>query len=136
MGLKGVGSGWVKGEVVRWPGNVSFLEEVKPEKGLLVKGDQTFDLKGKVLVFEGGSGSTVGSYNIYNLRIYDKAPVALIMRKADAIITIGCIMADIPLVHRLDDSVMGMIETGMTVAVNSEAGLIRVHSERGSGSTG
>ncbi|MGA1821822.1 MAG: aconitase X swivel domain-containing protein [Thermoplasmatota archaeon] len=135
VGLKGVGSGWVKGEVVRWCGNVSFLEEVKPETGLLVKGDRTFDLKGRILVFNGGSGSTVGSYNIYNLRIYDKAPAAMIMEKADAIITIGCIMADIPLVHKLGDSAMEMIETGMTAEVNSEAGMVRLHRKDQSDST-
>ena len=102
-----------------------------PEKGFLIKGDQVFDLKGKVMVFNGGSGSTVGSYNIYNMKIYDSAPAAMIMKEADAIITIGCIMADIPLVHRLDESVMDLIETGMKVEVNSEAGKVRLH-RRGS----
>lgn len=125
-GLKGIPPGWVTGEVVRWDGNVSFLEEVKPERGVLVKDGEEIDIRGKVMVFEGGSGSTVGSYNLFNLRIHGNAPAAIIMRDADAIITIGCIMADIPLVHRLEDGGMEMLSSGTEVKVNSEKGAVRI----------
>jgi len=127
-GLKGAEPGWVTGTVIRWYGNISFLEEVKPEKGILVKEGQEMDIRDKVLVFEGGSGSTVGSYNLFNLRIYGNAPAAIVMRKADAIISIGCIMADIPLVHRLDEKGMDMLRSGIEAQVNSGMGLVRVPS--------
>lgn len=124
--LKGVGKEKVKGEVLRWKGSISFLGDVDPEKGTLTKDDLVRDLKDRILVFEEGAGSTVGSYVVYNLRLYDKAPLAMVMSRADAIITIGCILADIPLINRVNEDIMNDIATGDTLELDPVSGRISV----------
>jgi hypothetical protein len=124
--LKGVGGGKIKGEVLRWKGAISFLGDVDPENGKLTKDDFAGDIKNRILVFEEGAGSTVGSYVVYNLRLYDKAPLAMVMSRADAIITIGCILADIPLINRVNEDIMNDIATGDLLELDPASGRISV----------
>jgi hypothetical protein len=84
------------------------------------------NLRGKVLVFPEGAGSTVGSYVIYNLKLNGTGPKAMLMRKAEAIIAMGCIIADIPLVHRIPEEHFGAISTGDTVEVDPGDGTIKL----------
>jgi predicted aconitase with swiveling domain len=99
---------------------------VDPEKGTLTKDEFVGRLKDRILVFEEGAGSTVGSYVIYNLRLSDNAPLGMIMSKADAIITIGCILADIPLLNRVDERIMQEISTGDILEMDPVSGKIAV----------
>src|SRR5659263_329004 len=71
-------------------GNTSFVE----------KGHELFgmSIKGKVLVFPGGKGSTVGSYSIYQLKKNNAAPLAMINIRTEPIVAVGAIISDIPLV--------------------------------------
>ena len=124
--LKGVDLQPVSGRVLKWDGSISFLGDVDPERGVLKKDGKEMVLKDTILVFHEGAGSTVGSYVVYNLRIYDNAPLAFIMSKADAIITIGCILADIPLVNKIDDMVMKEISTDDIIEVDTKIGKIRL----------
>lgn len=126
VGLKGVEGGWVKGEVVYIDGPVSFLGDVDPERGTLERGGHLLDLNGRIMVFTEGAGSTVGSYVIYNMRLNGVAPRGMIMCKADAIITIGCIVASIPLVHRIALEDLGKIGLSGWAEINSSLGLVRV----------
>jgi hypothetical protein len=77
-------------------------------------------------VFPEGRGSTVGSYVIYNLMLEGNAPAALVMLKADAIITMGCIASGIPLVHMLSNEGFDSLRSGMRVGVNSARGQVRI----------
>jgi predicted aconitase with swiveling domain len=128
--LKGVGTSKVMGAVLKWDGSISFLGDVDPEAGVLRKDGKEFDLKDKILVFTEGAGSTVGSYVIYNLWLFGKAPAAMVMSKADAIITIGCILADIPLVSGIEKEVMELISTGDMMEVDPASGVIRTVEDR------
>ncbi len=58
-------------------------------------------MKGKILIYPTGKGSTVGSYVIYGMKKMGTAPAAIIMREADTVTIIGCVLAGIPLVHRV-----------------------------------
>jgi predicted aconitase with swiveling domain len=70
----------------------------------------------------------VGSYVVYNLKLNNRAPKALVMLKADAIITIGCILADIPLVHRIPLEIWSEISGYDLAEVDPESGKIKVWS--------
>lgn len=124
--LKGLGEGRIKGEVLKWDGSISFLGDVDPEKGVLTKDGMDLHLKDRILLFREGAGSTVGSYVVYNLRLYDNAPLALAMVKADAIITIGCILADIPLMNKVPPDMLDSIESGDTMEIDPVSGEILV----------
>lgn len=128
--LKGIGKRKIKGTVLKWDGSISFLGDVDPLKGTLTKGDSVFDLKDVILLFREGAGSTVGSYVVYNLRLYDKAPKAMAMVKADAIITIGCILADIPLLNKVPPDMLDSIDSGDVMEMDPGTGQVLVWKER------
>ena len=124
VGLRGIGDGWVRGQVLKIDGAISFLGDVVPRTGILTFKGREYALKDRVLVFREGRGSTVGSYVIYNLKIEGQAPAAMVMIEADAIITMGCIASGIPLVHRIDPGAFDALEEGELVQVNSGRGLV------------
>ncbi|MDL5502763.1 MAG: DUF126 domain-containing protein, partial [Candidatus Methanoperedens sp.] len=70
------------------------------------KGHELFGLsiKGKVLVFPGGKGSTVGSYSIYQLKKNGAAPTAMINIRTEPIVAVGAIISDIPLVDNVEEN--------------------------------
>ncbi|MFW3146187.1 MAG: aconitase X swivel domain-containing protein [Thermoplasmatota archaeon] len=131
VGLKGMGKEPVKGEVLLWKGPISFLGDVDPDRGILTKDGIQMDIHDKVLIFTEGAGSTVGSYVVYNLRLNNKAPRAMVMLKADAIISIGCILADIPLVHKVPPELWKEASTGDTAVVDSAAGRVGIWKRDG-----
>jgi predicted aconitase with swiveling domain len=128
--LKGVGDSPQEGFALCWDGPISFLGDVDPSTGILRKDGKEMDLKDKILFFREGAGSTVGSYVVYNLRLNDKAPRSMVMIRADAIISIGCILADIPLVHRVDPVDWEKVETGDRVVVDPKSGSVSVWKVR------
>lgn len=125
-GLRGLGDSWVEGEVLRIDGPVSFLGDVDPAAGTLTHEGIVHRVRDRVLVFPEGRGSTVGSYVIYNLRLEGNSPIALVMLKADAIITMGCIASGIPLVHMLSREEFDSLHSGIRVGVNSARGQVRI----------
>ncbi|MEN3057282.1 MAG: DUF126 domain-containing protein, partial [Candidatus Methanosuratincola petrocarbonis] len=84
------------------------------------------DVTNRVLVFPKGKGSTVGSYVIYQLRRNGHAPAAIINVETEAIIAAGCILAEIPLVDRLDADPIAEIRSGDWVEVDGTTGFVRV----------
>lgn len=78
---------------------ISFLGTVDPETGKVVDPKhQLFgrDVCGKVLIFPGGKGSTVGSYVIYQLKKRGVAPAAMINVRSEPIVAVGAIISGIP----------------------------------------
>ncbi|MCS7118984.1 MAG: DUF126 domain-containing protein [Archaeoglobaceae archaeon] len=98
-----INSGLAKGKALVSKNPISLLGDID-ENGIFVVGE----LKGrsvaeKVLVFPSGKGSTVGSYTLLRLKKRGLAPSAIINRESEAIIAIGAIIAEIPLVDSLSD---------------------------------
>jgi predicted aconitase with swiveling domain len=61
------------------------------------------------LVFPSGKGSTVGAYTLYRMAKAGTAPAAIINRESEAIVAVGAIISDIPMVDRVD---IRQIQTG------------------------
>jgi predicted aconitase with swiveling domain len=68
-----------------------------------------------VLVFPTGKGSTVGSYTLLRLSRSGAAPVAIVNENSEAIVAVGAIIGDIPMVDQVDIS---QIRDGDWVAVD------------------
>jgi predicted aconitase with swiveling domain len=105
---------------------LSFLGEVNPADGTVI--EKTHDLcgkcvKNKVLCFPHGHGSTVGSYVLYSLAKNKLAPRAIINEKADPVVVVGAIIANIPMMDQID---VKQIKTGDTVEVNATEGFVRI----------
>jgi predicted aconitase with swiveling domain len=105
---------------------ISFLGGVDPADGKII--EKGHDLcgecvKDKVLCFPYGHGSTVGSYVLYSLAKKNLAPRAIINQKADPVVVVGAIIANILMVDQVD---IKQINTGDFVEVDAYMGLVRV----------
>lgn len=102
---------------------ISFLGGVNPATGVLTEPGHELQgqcVKGRVLVFPHGKGSTAGSYVIYQLARNGTAPSAIVVRQAEPIVAVGALMAGIPMVHRLDADPIKAIRTGDLITVDGE----------------
>lgn len=118
-----------QGEALVTRQGISFFGGVDPSTGVVrERGHELFgmDVTGKVIVFPKGKGSTVGSYVLYQLRKNGHAPAAIINVETEAIIAAGCILAEIPLVDRLDTDPLAAIRSGDWVEVDGSTGLVKV----------
>lgn len=107
---------------------ISFLGNVDPETGVVVDpGHELFGkcIAGKVLIFPGGKGSTVGSYVIYQLKKRGTAPAAMINLHSEPIVAVGAIISGIPLVDRVSEELL-LLESGVFLAVDADRGLVTV----------
>lgn len=77
-------------------------------------------IKGFVLVFPHGIGSSVGAYTIYSLKSNQTAPVAMICKKADLTVATGCALANIPMVLVKDDEFL-RLNDGQTITLDTES---------------
>jgi len=91
---------------------------------------ENISVKGKVLVFPNGKGSTGGSFVIYQLAKAATGPVAMINTTTEAIIAVGAIMGHIPVLDSLDQDPLEAIHTGDFVRVDANRGIVEVEPRR------
>ncbi len=125
-----VASGRASGPALVTGQAISFLGNVNSDTGVVV--DPAHELfgesiAGKVLIFPGGKGSTVGSYVIYQLKKRGLAPVAMINLISEPIVAVGAVISGIPLVDRVPEEVLE-IESGTLVEVDADRRCIRIFS--------
>ena len=108
--------------------SISFLGTVDPDTGKVVDPKhQLFgkEVGGKVLIFPGGKGSTVGSYVIYQLKKRGVAPAAMINVRSEPIVAVGAIISGIPLVDGVSAEILDL-EDGTIVAVDADGERVRI----------
>jgi uncharacterized protein len=107
-----------------------FLSHVDFQNGLVnSKGHELEgkNVKGKVVVFPCGCGSTGEELSLLFLQEAGVAPKAIITGSAvHSPGVIGAILAGIPLVYGLDHNALGLMETGDHVKVDANRGIIEV----------
>ena len=122
MELRGrvIKAGSAEGLALVSPEPIGFLGGIDPETGVVVERGHALEgqcVAGRVLVFPTGKGSTVGSYTLYRLAKNGLAPAAIINQASEAIVAIGAIMAEIPMVDMVDTA---RVRTGQRVLVEGE----------------
>ena len=110
-----ISRGFAEGEAIVSKKPVSFYGDVDPVTGEIR--DEKSDIygesiSGKIFVFPTGRGSTVGSYILLNLKKNNAAPLAIVNVRTDAIIAVGAIIAEIPLVDKPSVDVLNLVKTG------------------------
>ena len=104
---------------------ISFYGGVNPDTGEIVERGHELrgqSVKGRVLVFPYGKGSTVGSYVLYRLRKNGVAPCAILNAKCETIVAVGAIISEIPCVDMID---IGKIKPNAQVKVEGSTVLLR-----------
>jgi uncharacterized protein len=124
-----VSRGRAEGDALVTSQPLSFLGSIDPKTGVVIeKGHELAgkSIKGKVLVFPSGKGSTVGSYVIYQLKKSGAAPSAMINVKTEPIVAVGAIISGIPLVDRVEKDPVTNIKNGDKVLVDAIVGSVEI----------
>jgi predicted aconitase with swiveling domain len=117
--LKGriISKGKGEGEALVTSMPISFYGGVDPNTGVVIeKGHelQGQSVKGKILVFPQGKGSTVGSYTLYRMKKNRAAPAGMVNKECETVVAVGAIISEIPCVDKVDTS---KIKTGDHVKI-------------------
>jgi len=109
MELKGriIFKGNTEGEALVTTQPISFYGGVDPETGVITEKGHELEgknIKGKILVFPNGKGSTVGSYAIYRLKKNNVAPAGMINKECETIVAVGAIISEVPCIDMIDIS--------------------------------
>ena len=129
--LKGrmISPGRVEGESLVSREPIGFYGGVDAKTGLFIEKGHELEgrsVKGKVLVFPCGKGSTVGSYVIYGLAKNNQAPLAIVNKETETIVATGAILAGIPCIDRIP---VEKISNGDRLAVDANAGTVTITKE-------
>lgn len=96
--------GRVEGEAMISSQPIGFFGGVDPDTGMFIEKGHPLEgqnVKGKVLVFPTGKGSTVGSYVLYRMKKNGVAPAAIINEECEPIVAVGAIISEIPCVDKI-----------------------------------
>ena len=132
--LKGrcISKGKGEGEALVSREPISFVGGVDPDTGRVVERGHELEgevIKGKVLIFPHGKGSTAGSWIVYAVSKRGTAPSAIINREAEPIVATGAVIGNIPMLDRVDPDPFSVIETGDFVRVDADNGIIEVEKK-------
>jgi predicted aconitase with swiveling domain len=122
MQLRGrvIKSGTAEGVALVSPSPLGFLGGVDPETGAVIEPGHPLQgqcVAGRVLVFPTGKGSTVGSYTLYRMARAGTAPAAIVNAQSEAIVAVGAIIGEIPMVDQVD---IAQIQTGDRVCIQGD----------------
>lgn len=123
VGGKATGEALVSSEPICFLGGIDVKTGRVTEVGHPLEGK---NIAGKVLVFPTGKGSTGGSYLIYEAAENGVGPCAMINRAVEQVTAIGCIIAEIPMMDRVDPDPIENIRDGDVVKVDADAGTIEL----------
>ena len=121
-----ISPGSVTGEAIVSSEPIGFYGGIDLNTGIVIEKDHPLEgesVKGKILVFPNGKGSTVGSYVIYGLQKNDVGPLGIINKETETIVATGAILAGIPCVDHID---IDDIKTGDTIVLNADEGEVIV----------
>lgn len=129
MEIKGraISKGIGKGKALVSTEPISFYGGVDPDSGVVVEKGHPLEgkcLKGVVLVFPTGKGSTVGSYSILRMKKNNVSPAAMINMECDPVVAVGAIISGIPLIDKLEKDVFPLVKDGQEVTVDGNSGVI------------
>ena len=126
MNLKGrtIFPGQASGLILVSRQGISFYGGVDPDTGTVVEKGHDLEgqcIAGRLLVFPGGKGSTVGSYTLYRLAKNGKAPAGIINASCETITAVGCIIGEIPCIDQVD---ITLIPDGIQATLDAENGQV------------
>ena len=112
--------GEVEGEAIVSPEPIGFLGGVDPETGIVIEKGHALEgksIKGKILVFPTGKGSTVSSYILYKMKKNNTAPLAIINEECEPIVAVGAIISDIPCIDKIE---INRLKTGDRIKIEGK----------------
>ncbi|WP_432407235.1 aconitase X swivel domain-containing protein [Wukongibacter sp. M2B1] len=122
-----ISEGFAEGEVIISKDDIMFYL-IDPKTGVVIEKGHSLEGKsiaGKILVFPGGKGSSVVQADgIYQLKIKDNAPKAMIVQNPETVLVSSAIIMETPMVDRVDEDFYKTIKEGDRIKVDANNGKI------------
>ena len=124
-----ISRGIMEGEVLLSQDQILFYH-ADPATGVITERDHCLEgisVKGKILVFPGGKGSSVVQQDgLYHLDRFHNMPAALIIQDPDPVLVAGAIIMELPMVDKVDPAFYETVKDGDMVAVNADEGYVEI----------
>ena len=123
---RSISPGKVEGETLVSKEPIGFYGGIDAKTGIFIEKGHELEgksVKGKILVFPCGKGSTVGSYVIYGLAKNNQAPLAILNKETETIVATGVILAGVPCVDKIP---VEKISTGDRLSVDAAIGTVTI----------
>lgn len=129
-----ISGGVANGPVLLSHEPISFFGGVNPDTGVVTERGHELEgtsVKGQVLVFPHGKGSTVGSYTLYRMKQNNVAPVAIINVECEPIVAVGAIISDIPTLDSLEKDPFTFLKNGRILKVDANNSSVELSETNG-----
>ena len=120
------GEALVTTEAISWCGGVDPMTGTVTELGHSLKGQ---NVKGKVLVFMTGKGSSAFSHAAHVCRVAGCQPAAILVKEVNPQIALATTVMHIPAVTELNQDPTEVIATGDMVTVDGTNGVVTVDKQ-------
>lgn len=124
---RSISKGRAEGDVLATREPLSFLGGIDPETGVVIEKGHELEgrsVRGKILIFPWGKGSTVGTYVLYQMKKKGTAPAGIVNTKAEGVVAVGAIISGIPMMDSLDGDPLTL--EGKRVYMNADEGYLEV----------
>jgi len=131
-GRKVVG-GMAAGEALVTSQMISFFGGVDPATGIVKEKGHELEgksVKGKILVFPRGKGSSEGALKLYDMSLRGTSPAAIVNLQTEPIVAVGAVLGEIPTVHKLSNDPIRIIGSGDSVRVNADRGTVEIYGKQ------
>ncbi|NCG68985.1 DUF126 domain-containing protein [Bacillus coagulans] len=126
-----VSEGSITGEVLISSDDICFYL-VDPETGIVIEKNHCLEgisIKDKILVFPSGKGSSVVQADgMYQLKMKETGPKALIIKYPDTVLVASSIIMEMPVVDKVDESFYTQLKNGDMVQLDATNGVITIES--------
>lgn len=124
-----ISPGIAEGEVLLSQDQILFYH-ADPATGVITERGHCLEgisVKGKILVFPGGKGSSVVQMDgMYKLEQHGTAPLGLIVLEPDTVLVSSAIIMELPMVDKVDPAFYEAVKDGDMVAVNADEGYVEI----------
>ena len=128
-----ISRGIAEGEVLLSQDQILFYH-ADPATGIITERGHCLEgisVKGKILVFPGGKGSSVVQMDgMYKLEQHGTAPLGLIVLEPDTVLVSSAIIMELPMVDRVEQAFYDIIRTGDRVRIDTERQVISLLERR------
>ena len=124
-----ISEGCIEGEVIISKDDVMFYL-IKPETGEVIEPEHDLENKiisNKILIFPSGKGSSVVQADgLYQLKMKNNAPKAMIIQRPETVLVASAIIMEIPMVDKVEEGFYKIIKNGDRIRLDATNGEIEI----------
>ncbi|WP_335971707.1 aconitase X swivel domain-containing protein [Fusobacterium polymorphum] len=124
-----ISEGCIEGEVIISKDDIMFYL-IKPETGEVIEPEHDLENKSisnKILIFPSGKGSSVVQADgLYQLKIKNNAPKAMIIQRPETVLVASAIIMEIPMVDKVEEEFYKIIKNGDRIRLDATNGEIEI----------